>query len=204
MGRLNETSTTNHESKKSDRAQSAARLNGLILAGVFAAVTTVCSWITVPLPFTPVPVNLALLGVYLTGGLLGPYFGFYSQLIFVLLGAIGVPVFAGFSGGFGILTGPTGGYIIGYIFAAVLVGMLSEIGPSAVKKHTFIRLLLACFIGMTVCYAFGTAWYMISTGAGLWTALVNCVFPFLPGDAVKILLAAMLINRLKPILSSKL
>lgn len=173
----------------------------LILAGVFAAVTAVCSWISIPLPFTPVPINLALLGVYLAGGLLGGHYGFYSELIYVLLGAIGVPVFAGFSGGFGIITGPTGGYIIGYVFAAITVGLMAAGTEKLPAKRSVLRLALACIAGMAVCYAFGTIWYVLLTGTGMWAALVACVFPFLPGDAVKIILAVILIHRLKPVVA---
>lgn len=226
-----------------NKQNASSRTRLLILSGVFAAVTAVCSWISIPLPFTPVPINLALLGVYLSGGLLGGHYGFYSQLIYVLLGAIGVPVFAGFSGGFGIISGPTGGYIIGYVFAAIVVGLVVSGGDRAAagragqtgtaaaghadaadhtgatkaanaadhtgaSRHTdrlsganrgLLRTAIACILGMLVCYAFGTVWYVLLTGTGMWTALALCVFPFLPGDAIKIVLAVILIRRLKTV-----
>ena len=87
----------------------------LVLTGIFAAIVTICSWITVPLPFTQVPINLAVLGVLLAGGCLGSKYGSLSILIYILLGAVGIPVFAGFGSGLGTLAGPTGGYIVGYI-----------------------------------------------------------------------------------------
>ena len=87
----------------------------MTLTALLAAVTAACSWISVPLPFTPVPINLATLAVFLAGGLLGAKYGSISIITYVLLGAIGVPVFNSFTGGIGIITGPTGGYIIGYI-----------------------------------------------------------------------------------------
>lgn len=178
-----------------NKQNASSRTRLLILSGVFAAVTAVCSWISIPLPFTPVPINLALLGVYLSGGLLGGHYGFYSQLIYVLLGAIGVPVFAGFSGGFGIISGPTGGYIIGYVFAAIVVGLVVSGGAN----RGLLRTAIACILGMLVCYAFGTVWYVLLTGTGMWAALALCVFPFLPGDAIKIVLAVILIRRLKTV-----
>lgn len=176
------------------------KTNSLILAGMFAAVTAVCSWINIPLPFTPVPINLALLAVYLSGGLLGARYGFFSQLIYILLGAIGLPVFSGMSGGFGIITGSTGGFIIGYLFAAFLTGLLSSRTKAITQKKAIACLALACLCGMICCYAFGLVWFMILTGTGLWGSLVACVIPFLPGDALKIILAVILIRRLKPAL----
>ncbi len=98
-------------------------INGIILSGVFAAVVTVCSWITVPLPFTQVPINLAILGVLLAGGLLGSKYGALSLLVYILLGAVGLPVFAGFGAGLGAIAGPTGGYIVGYLLCAAISGL---------------------------------------------------------------------------------
>ena len=163
----------------------------MILVGIFAALTTVCAWITVPLPFTPVPINLALLGVYLSACLLGAHYALYSQLIYILLGAVGLPVFAGFSGGFAILIGPTGGYILGYAFAAFITGLLAG-------EHTSLkRLIPAMVCGCAVCYAFGSLWYMLQSGTALLPTLLACVVPFLPGDALKIAAAVLLVRRLQ-------
>ena len=98
-------------------------IKAIILCGVFAAVVSVCSWITVPLPFTQVPINLAILGVLLAGGLLGSKYGVLSLLVYILLGAVGLPVFAGFGAGLGVLVGPTGGYIVGYLLCAAISGL---------------------------------------------------------------------------------
>ena len=98
----------------------------LILCGIFAAVTAICSLITIPLGFTPVPINLGTLAVFLTGGVLGKKYGTLSMTVYVLLGAAGVPVFSGFRGGLGVLAGPTGGYIIGYIAAVLVIGLLAD------------------------------------------------------------------------------
>ena len=94
----------------------------LALCGLFAALTAVCTYISIPLGFTPVPVNLATLAVFLAGGILGMKYGTVSLMVYVLLGAVGLPVFSNFSGGPGVLMGPTGGYIAGYIAAAFIVG----------------------------------------------------------------------------------
>ena len=170
---------------------SSEHTKNLVLTGVFAALTAVCAWITLPLPFTPVPINLALLGVYLSACLLGSHFGLYSQLIYILLGAIGLPVFSGFSGGFAILVGPTGGYILGYAFAAFITGLLA--GDCTSVK----RLIAAMVCGCAVCYAFGSLWYMLQSGTGLVPTLLACVVPFLPGDALKIAAAVLLVRRLR-------
>ena len=162
----------------------------LVLAALFAALTAVCSQIQIPLPM--IPINLALFAVHLCGALLGAKWGALSMAVYALLGAVGVPVFAGFGSGPAALFGKTGGYIIGYILCAAIVGLLSRrLG------FTFPKLCLSMVIGVAVCYVFGTAWFMVISGLNLATSLSYCVLPFLPGDAVKILLAALLALRLR-------
>jgi biotin transport system substrate-specific component len=163
----------------------------LILCALFAALTAVCSMISIPLPFTPVPINLATLSFFLAGGLLGSKYGSLSQLVYVFLGAIGLPVFHSFTGGLGILTGPTGGYIIGYAAGAWLIGFLAEkMGRGFVKNIT------GMIAGLAVCYTLGTLWFMYLTSTGLPAALAMCVVPFLVGDAVKIASGAILVKKL--------
>lgn len=171
----------------------------LILCGLFAALTAICSMISIPLPFTPVPVNLATLAVFLAGGLLGAKYGMISQLVYVLLGTIGLPVFHSFTGGLGILTGPTGGYIVGYIAGAFITGFIAEKLLTATEKGKlqYVILCFACLMGLLACYALGTLWFMKVTGSNLVTAFIACILPFLVGDAVKILGASVLIQRLK-------
>ena len=172
-----------------------ALTRNLVLAALFAALTAVCSQIQIPLPM--VPINLALFAVHLAGALLGAKWGALSMAVYALLGAIGVPVFAGFGSGPAVLFGKTGGYILGYILCAAIVGVLSRrIGFS------YLKLCLSMVIGVAVCYAFGTAWFMVVSGLNLVTSLGYCVLPFLPGDAVKILLAAFLALRLQKPLQS--
>ncbi|HWQ77584.1 MAG TPA: biotin transporter BioY [Anaerovoracaceae bacterium] len=163
----------------------------MILCALFAALTAVCSMISIPLPFTPVPVNLATLSVFLAGGLLGSRDGAVSQGIYVILGAVGVPVFHSFTGGLGILTGPTGGYIIGYIAAAWLTGfMIEKLGQSFMKN------ILSMIAGLAACYALGTLWFMYIMSTELAAALMMCVVPFLAGDALKILAGSILVKKL--------
>lgn len=161
----------------------------LILCAIFAALTAVFSQIAIPLPM--VPINLAMLAVFIAGGVLGPWAGALSQVVYVLLGAIGLPVFAQFTGGLSIIVGPTGGYIAGYVVAALITGLTVQ------KWCKSLPLALGMVVGLVACYALGTAWFMVVTGSALGAALLTCVVPFLIGDAIKIAIAAALSPRLR-------
>lgn len=155
----------------------------LIFCSLFAALTAACSYIFIPLPFSPVPVNLALLPIFVAGALLGPKNGVIATIVYVLLGAFGLPVFNGGTGGLAVLTGPTGGYIIGYITCAYLSGKIKN--PAGM------------IAGLLSCYTLGTLWFSFLTGTGIIAALTMCVVPFLIGDALKIAVATALVPRLK-------
>lgn len=160
---------------------------------LFAAVMAVCSWISVP---ATVPFTLQTFGVFLAVGTLGGKRGSLAVLTYLLLGAVGAPVFAGFSGGIGCILGSTGGYIVGFLFSSLVMWAMEHF----FGKSRWV-LALSMVIGLLVCYAFGTAWFMIvyanNTGAiGLWTALSWCVFPYIIPDAIKIVLAIVLCKRL--------
>ncbi len=186
----------------------------LTLTALFTAILAVASWISLPLPFTPVPVNLATLAVTLAGALLGYKYGSFSVLLYILLGAVGVPVFAGFSGGLGHLAGPTGGYIVGYLSSAFICGFvidhlftsdMTDTGAASAEapgriKSAFSRcwpIVLAALLGTASCYIIGTLWFMHLTGNGLVASMAMCVIPFLPGDAFKIAAAAVTVPALK-------
>lgn len=161
----------------------------MALCAFFAALTAVLSQVSIPLQ--PVPVNLATFSVCLAGGVLSAGSAAASQGIYVLLGLIGLPVFAGMSGGVGILAGPTGGYLVGYVAAAWMIGFLrGKTGCSPV------RTVLSMVSGSVLCYVFGTAWFMVSTKSGLGAALGLCVLPFLIGDTLKIAAASVVAPRL--------
>ncbi|MBR2512249.1 MAG: biotin transporter BioY, partial [Firmicutes bacterium] len=130
-------------------------------------------------------------------------YGSVSVIVFVLLGAAGLPVFHGFTGGMGIITGPTGGYIVGYILAAFLTGIMIDTYFKARKSSdnkaaTYAVLALAMALGLFACYALGTAWFMHISGTDLKAALLMCVVPFLIGDAIKIAAATVLVKKLRP------
>lgn len=166
----------------------------IIYIGIFAAIIAVCSWISLP---TAVPFTLQTMGVFITVGTLGGRRGTLAVLTYILLGAIGIPVFAGFSGGVGVILGTTGGYIIGFLFSALLMwGMEKLFGRGKIV------LAVAMVLGLLVCYAVGTAWFMAvyaknSGAVGLGTVLGWCVVPFILPDLAKIAVALILTNRLK-------
>lgn len=169
----------------------------VVYVGVFAVLIAICSWISIP---TLVPFTLQTFAVFLTVGLLGGKRGTMAVLVYVLLGAIGIPVFAGFSGGMGIILNNTGGYIIGFIFSALVMWLMEHL----MGKKIWVQ-GLSMILGLIICYAFGTAWFMIvytrDTGTvGLVTVLGWCVIPFIIPDIVKIALALILSNRLSKVI----
>ena len=165
----------------------------LCAAALGAAVISICSWITIP---AAVPFTLQTFAVCLVTGLLGLKCGIFSVIVYLLLGAVGIPVFSGFTGGIGHLLGSTGGYLIGFIFTAIVVGLC--VGKWGRKIPV---LAAGMVLGIALCYVFGTAWFMLvytrangPTALGL--VLGWCVTPFLIPDAIKIFLAIILVNRL--------
>lgn len=165
-----------------------------------AALIAVCSWISIP---TTVPFTLQTFAVFCVLALLGGKRGTLAIAVYILLGAVGMPVFAGFTGGVGILLGTTGGYILGFLLSGLVYWLCEKLTQNRLAK------LAACVVGLILCYAFGTAWFMNvyarNSGAiGLATALGWCVFPFVLPDVVKLLLAFALADRLKKALKGKL
>jgi Uncharacterized conserved protein len=161
------------------------------------ALIAVCSWISVPMT---VPFTMQTFAVCLVSALFGLRRGLWILVCYVLLGAFGVPVFAGFKSGLGALLGTTGGYIVGFVFTAFIVGFAVDRFGRALPV-----LAVSMAIGVLVCYAFGTVWfvrvYTKSSGAiGVGTALAWCVLPYLLPDAAKIALASVLTRRLRPLL----
>lgn len=160
-----------------------------------AAFISICSWISIPVG--EVPITLQTFGVFAAVGLLGGKLGTISVLIYVLLGTAGVPVFAGFSGGIGILVCNSGGYISGFIAASLVVWAMEHL----FGNKLFIQ-VVSMAVGMIVCYLFGTIWFILaythtSGAVSFMTVLGWCVFPFILPDAVKIACAVILTRRIK-------
>lgn len=159
--------------------------SALTAAAMMAAVLCVLGPLSVPVG--PVPVAMANFAVSLAAWLLGPRYGALSVAAYLLLGAVGAPVFAGAGAGAAVLFGPTGGYLIGYLAQALIGGWAVErSGGRALWSG------LGLAAGVAVSYAFGTAWFILQMGCTLPYALTVCVLPFIPFDAVKVVLASVL------------
>ena len=166
----------------------------IVYMSVFTAMISICSWISIP---ASIPFTLQTMGVFTTVGLLGGKRGTLTVLTYILLGAIGIPVFAGLTGGISVLLGTTGGYIIGFLLSALLMW-----GIETIMGRNQIVLAFSMIAGLIVCYVFGTAWFMLiytqhSGVIGLSTVLGLCVIPFIIPDLIKIGVALFLTNRLK-------
>ena len=180
----------------------ASRFRTLDLAyiALFAVLMAVCAWITVPLPKPLVQFTMQTFAMFMALLVLGGRRGLYAMVVYLLLGAVGMPVFSGFRGGMGVLLDTTGGYIIGFVAAALVYWLVTaRLGESLPVSAT------ACVLGLAVCYAFGTAWFLVvyarNVGpVGLTTALGWCVFPYIVPDLVKLALAAVLSRRVKKFL----
>ena len=169
------------------------KAKNMALCGLFTAVLTVCAWISVPMG--DMVITLQTFGVFLTLRLLGGKRGSITVLVYLLLGAVGVPVFSGFRGGLGSLLGTTGGYIFGFMLTSLAYWLITAV------KDTPLTRLLAMVLGLALCYACGSWWYMsryLSAGSvTLGIVLFKCVVPYLLPDALKLALAWFLTARLK-------
>lgn len=163
-------------------------------AALFTAALAVFSQIAIPLP-GGVPINLALLAVYLAAFALNRRGALTAVGLYLLLGAVGVPVFAQLRGGPAALVDKTGGYLVGYLFTAAAVAVLGT------RANTFWKRAVACAVGLMCCYVPGTLWFMSQTGLSLQVSLGYCVYPFIPGDIIKIVAAASAAPRLRAALS---
>ncbi len=164
------------------------RTRDITYIAVFTALLAICSWIAIPTP-TNISFTLQTLGVLLALGVLGGRRGTLAVLVYLLLGAIGIPVLADFSGGIGAFATPSGGYLIGFIFTALVMW-----GMEAVLGKSLPVLGISMVLGIAVCYVFGTAWFLLvyaqtESPVGLMTALAWCVLPYLVPEGIKIFLA---------------
>ena len=169
------------------------KVRNMALCGLFTAVMAVCAWLSIPMGDSVI--TLQTFGIFLTLGLLGGRRGSLSILVYLLLGAVGAPVFSAFRGGLGALLGTTGGYIFGFMLTGVIYWLMTAI------KDTPLTRLLAMVLGLLVCYACGSLWYMtryLSAGSvTLGLVLLKCVVPYLVPDAIKLILAWLLTAKLK-------
>ena len=163
----------------------------IVLCGIFAAFTAICAMISIP--FGPVPMNLAHVAIFISAWILGPVWAAASQLIYILLGMIGLPVFSNLSAGVGHILGPTGGYILAYPLVAYVAGIIFN--NKKIKGGKGI--VLGLFIAWMVEYVAGTAYYSAVTGVSMWAAVLICVIPFVIGDICKSVAVFFICKKIK-------
>ena len=158
----------------------------MVLIALMTAVTCVLGPLSIPLPFSPVPISLTNFAIFLAIFVLGMKNGTISFIIYLLLGAVGVPVFSSFRGGLQVLAGPTGGYLIGFIFLALIMGFALDH-----FDRKLVPTIIGMIIGMAVCYAFGTVWLAKLLSLSFKEGLMMGVIPYLAEDVAKIIIAAI-------------
>ena len=165
-------------------------IRDMAFTALFAAV--LCAVAPFSVAIGPIPLSFATLVIYLAAGTLGWKYGVLSVALYIALGAVGLPVFSSFSGGFHKIAGVTGGFIIGYIPLALAAGIFAEF-----PKKTRLLYTLGMVIGTILLYTCGIAWFILQTGSSLGAALLACVTPFLIGDAIKIIIACIVAPQLR-------
>ena len=165
----------------------------MVRCALFASLLAVCAWISIPMP--DIAFTMQTFGVFLALGVLGGKWGTVSILIYLTLGLVGMPVFSGFRGGFGMLLGSTGGYLWGFLLCALAYWLITTV--LGARFH-----ILACLVGLLLCYALGTLWFywvylQAGSSLGLGFVLIKCVVPFVVPDLLKLFLALALAKKLK-------
>lgn len=158
----------------------------MAIIALMTAVLCILAPISIPVFISPVPISLGVLAIYLTAYVLSPLDATISVIIFILLGTFGLPVFSGYSGGLSKLVGPTGGYIIGFLFTVYISSLFIHM------KKGIIFDVIGMITGLALCYILGTIWFSYQQGKGFIASLLLCVVPFLIGDAIKIIVAVIL------------
>lgn len=162
------------------------KTRNMTVIGLVTAVICIAAPFSIPIPVSPVPLSLTNFMIFLAVYILGMKSASVCVILYLILGAAGLPVFSSFSGGLAKLAGPTGGYLAGFILLALLQGFFLEHFPE--KKYAAVPGMI---LGMAVCYTFGTTWLAWQTGQSFTASLSLGVLPYLPGDAVKIIVAAI-------------
>jgi len=171
------------------------KVKPLIYAALFAALTAIGAFIKIPLPISPVPITLQVFFVLLAGLVLGARWGGTSMIVYIILGIIGLPVFSGGSSGLGVLFGPTGGYLLGFIAGAFVIGLLYKITGS-----TRLGAIIAMVGGLIMIYLMGFIQLSAAAHIPLNQAVAVGVLPFLIGDVIKIAAALIVADRIRPLM----
>lgn len=167
----------------------------MTVIALVTAVICIIAPFSIPIAISPIPITLALFALFLAGIILGKWKGVLSTVVYLLLGMVGLPVFTGFTGGVQKLAGPTGGYLVGYIFLVFFIGLFVEKFPNKIPMY-----FVGGILGIIACYAFGTVWFVIQYKVGFLEALTMCVFPYIPLDLVKLVLAVVVGYQVRKIL----
>ena len=185
---------TKQETAKRGKKLARSAATSIAQTALGVALITVCAWVTIPV--FAIPFTLQTFAVAFVGALLGWKKGTAAVAVYVLMGLIGVPVFAGFKSGVAALAGPTGGYIVGFVFLALFPALANLLPITKTVKRCAISYLFMV-IGLAVCYAFGTAWFVVMYKCSVGYALMLCVVPYLAADFIKLAVAAILAVRLQ-------
>lgn len=174
-----------------DNGTSTGNLKKMVFAALFASLTAVGAYVKIPLPLTPVPVTMQVFFVLLAGCILGSRWGTISMIVYLLLGIAGFPVFSGGTSGLGVLFGPTGGYLVGFIFAAFVTGKLSE----TMHQRSLLKNSLHMLVGLCIIYIFGAFRLMQVADLTFQQTMVAGVLPFIIGDVISLIIAAFIATR---------
>ena len=174
-----------------------AKTRRLVSSALLAAL--ICVLAPMSLPIGPVPISLATFAIYLASSLAGAKRAAIAVFVYILLGALGVPVFSGFTGGFQRIVGATGGYIVGYLPCALLTGFVVD----RYREKSALAYPLGMLLGTIVLYSLGTVWFILATQNSLAASLAICVLPFVPFDALKITAVSLLAPRVRSALDRK-
>ncbi len=163
----------------------------ITLTGLCCALLCIAAPVTVPIPISPVPISLAPLAVFISSYILTPIQCFISTVIYIMIGAVGLPVFSGFTGGIGIIAGPTGGFLLGYMGTALVSSFFVH---RYEKKYLHI---IGMIFGIFISYFIGTVWFSFQQNVTFFTAATLCVIPYVAGDIIKIFIAAFMGKKLQ-------
>ena len=176
------------------------KTKNLTLCAVFTALLCILSIITIPIG--TIPITLSTLAVMLCGVILGAKKGLVSVILYILTGMVGIPIFSGLRGGFQVVLGPTGGFILGYIPMVIVIGLLTSRLPQK-KLPKILSVSGACFLGVIICYAFGTLYFMHLQHVGFYQAALVCVVPFIPFDILKSLFTGYITQKLTYLIQAR-
>ncbi len=173
-------------------------VRGLVFSALFAALLVVFGFVTINLGFTPVPITLATFAIMLAGAFLGPWYGFFSVLLVILLSVLGLPLIGG-SGGIAIIVGPSAGFVWSWPFAALFIGFfIDKIKGHGLRTYILTFIIMEVF-GSLIMYLPGVPWLQHVLQISFIKAMIMGCYPYLPGDAIKALVATLIVVPIKSV-----